>query len=103
MDIDTNPANYEPNSINDSWPRETPPAPKLRRLRDHTEERVDGNTEIANAAPLSVNKPAILACSAQSDADRTAAHIVTRSALNWAKVARAYIFGERVVDQLSAY
>lgn len=28
MDIDTNPANYEPNSINDNWPRETPPAPK---------------------------------------------------------------------------
>ena len=23
MDIDTNPANYEPNSINDNWPRET--------------------------------------------------------------------------------
>lgn len=28
MDIDTNPANYEPNSINDNWPRETPPAAK---------------------------------------------------------------------------
>lgn len=28
MDIDTNPANYELNSINDNWPRETPPAPK---------------------------------------------------------------------------
>ena len=27
MDIDTNPANYEPNSINDNWPRETPPGP----------------------------------------------------------------------------
>ena len=26
MEIDTNPANYEPNSINDNWPRETPPA-----------------------------------------------------------------------------
>lgn len=25
MGIDTNPANYEPNSINDNWPRETPP------------------------------------------------------------------------------
>ena len=25
QDIDTNPANYEPNSINDNWPRETPP------------------------------------------------------------------------------
>lgn len=28
MGIDTNPANYEPNSINDNWPRETPPGPK---------------------------------------------------------------------------
>ncbi|SUG29129.1 catalase HPII [Salmonella enterica subsp. arizonae] len=27
-----NPANYEPNSINDNWPRETPPAPKTRRI-----------------------------------------------------------------------
>lgn len=28
MDIDINPANYELNSINDNWPRETPLAPK---------------------------------------------------------------------------
>ncbi len=41
MDIDTNPANYEPNSINDNWPRETPPAAK-RGGFESLAERVDG-------------------------------------------------------------
>ncbi|MCS5873718.1 hypothetical protein LN650_19165 [Klebsiella pneumoniae subsp. pneumoniae] len=37
----TNPANYEPNSINDNWPRETPPAAK-RGGFESLAERVDG-------------------------------------------------------------
>ncbi|VEB60364.1 catalase HPII [Salmonella enterica subsp. enterica] len=50
MDIDTNPANYEPNSINDNWPRETPPAPKRGGFESY-QERVDGN-KIRETQPL---------------------------------------------------
>ena len=50
MDIDTNPANYEPNSINDNWPRETPPAAK-RGGFESLAERVDGEKS-ASAAPF---------------------------------------------------
>ena len=42
QDIDTNPANYEPNSINDNWPRETPPGPKRGGFESY-QERIDGN------------------------------------------------------------
>ena len=42
MGIDTNPANYEPNSINDNWPRETPPGPKRGGFESY-QERVEGN------------------------------------------------------------
>ncbi len=43
MGIDTNPANYEPNSINDNWPRETPRRGRNVAVLNHTEERVEGN------------------------------------------------------------
>ncbi|MFP1495718.1 catalase [Escherichia coli] len=32
MGIDTNPANYEPNSINDNWPRENAAGTETRRF-----------------------------------------------------------------------
>ena len=41
MGIDTNPANYEPNSINDNWPRETPPGLKRGGFESY-QERVEG-------------------------------------------------------------
>ncbi|MVW45981.1 catalase, partial [Enterobacteriaceae bacterium TzEc013] len=49
QDIDTNPANYEPNSINDNWPRETPPGPKRGGFESY-QERVDG-TKIRERSP----------------------------------------------------
>ncbi len=61
MDIDTNPANYEPNSINDNWPRETPPAPKRGGFESYQNAWMVMKS--ANAAPLSVNITRILACS----------------------------------------
>jgi catalase len=61
MDIDTNPANYEPNSINDNWPRETPPGPNgadLSRTRNGSKA-----VKFANVAPHLQNIMRILACS----------------------------------------
>jgi catalase len=61
MDIDTNPANYEPNSINDNWPRETPPGPNgvgLSRTRSGSKA-----AKFANVAPHLPNIMRILACS----------------------------------------
>jgi catalase len=61
QDIDTNPANYEPNSINDNWPRETPPA---RNAVDLSRTRsVSMATKFASAAPRSASITPILACS----------------------------------------
>lgn len=61
MDIDTNPANYEPNSINDNWPRETPPAAK-RGGFESLAERVDGEKS-ASAALRSANITPSRVCS----------------------------------------
>jgi catalase len=49
QDIDTNPANYEPNSINDNWPRETPPGPQRGGFESYP-ERVEG-TKIRERSP----------------------------------------------------
>jgi hypothetical protein len=67
MDIDTNPANYEPNSINDNWPRETPPAPNaavLSRTPSASTAR-----KFASVAPRSPNITPTAAVLAQPDAD----------------------------------
>lgn len=61
QDIDTNPANYEPNSINDNWPRETPPGQNvadLSRIRSAWTEQ-----KFASAARHSANITLSLACS----------------------------------------
>ncbi|UMX81181.1 hypothetical protein MJ575_12310 [Klebsiella pneumoniae] len=70
MDIDTNPANYEPNSINDNWPRETPPAAK-RGGFESLAERVDGEKS-ASAALRSANITLAASVLAEPDADGTA-------------------------------
>ncbi len=61
QDIDTNPANYEPNSINDNWPRETLPdrnAVDLNPIRS-----VSMAIKFASAAPRSASITPTLACS----------------------------------------
>ncbi len=68
MDIDTNPANYEPNSINDNWPRETPPAAK-RGGFESLAERVDGEKSASAAPPFGgILRPAASVL-AEPDAD----------------------------------
>ncbi len=98
MDIDTNPANYEPNSINDNWPRETPPAPKRGGFESY-QERVDGN-KIRERSPSFgeyYSHPRLFWLS-QTPIEQQ--HIIDAFSFELGKVARAYI-RERVVDQLA--
>jgi len=97
MDIDTNPANYEPNSINDNWPRETPPAAKRGGFESY-QERVDGN-KVRERSP-SFNEyyshPRLF-WNSQTPFEQQ--HIIDAFSFELGKVARPYI-RERVVDQL---
>ncbi|EIN7020451.1 catalase, partial [Salmonella enterica subsp. enterica serovar Bovismorbificans] len=98
MDIDTNPANYEPNSINDNWPRETPPAPKRGGFESY-QERVDGNKirERSSSFGEYYSHPRLFWLS-QTPIEQQ--HIIDAFSFELGKVARAYI-RERVVDQLA--
>ncbi|MGY5957367.1 catalase HPII [Kosakonia sp. BK9b] len=97
MEIDTNPANYEPNSINDNWPRETPPGPK-RGGFETTQERVDG-AKIRERSPSFGEYYAHPRLFWLSQTPFEQRHIVDAFSFELSKVARAYI-RERVVDQL---
>lgn len=98
MDIDTNPANYEPNSINDNWPRETPPAAKNGGFAS-LQERVDGNKirERSDSFGEYYAHPRLFWLS-QTPVEQQ--HIIDAYSFELSKVARAYI-RERVVDQLT--
>ncbi|MFG6655589.1 catalase HPII [Scandinavium sp. M-37] len=98
MDIDTNPANYEPNSINDNWPRETPPAPKHGGFESY-QERVDGG-KIRERSPSFGEYYAHPRLFWLSQTPVEQQHIVDAFSFELGKVARAYI-RERVVDQLT--
>ncbi|EAP6282373.1 catalase HPII, partial [Salmonella enterica subsp. enterica serovar Pomona] len=98
MDIDTNPANYEPNSINDNWPRETPPAPKRGGFESY-QERVDGN-KIRERSPSFGEYYAHPRLFWLSQTPIEQQHIIDAFSFELGKVARAYI-RERVVDQLA--
>ncbi|ENK0706924.1 catalase HPII [Salmonella enterica] len=94
MDIDTNPANYEPNSINDNWPRETPPAPKRGGFESY-QERVDGN-KIRERSPSFGEYYAHPRLFWLSQTPIEQQHIIDAFSFELGKVARAYI-RERVV------
>ncbi|HEY2454679.1 MAG TPA: catalase HPII [Scandinavium sp.] len=97
MDIDTNPANYEPNSINDNWPRETPPGPKRGGFESY-QARVDGD-KIRERSPSFGEYYAHPRLFWLSQTPVEQQHIVDAFSFELGKVARAYI-RERVVDQL---
>ncbi|MCS2162881.1 catalase HPII [Scandinavium sp. H11S7] len=97
MDIDTNPANYEPNSINDNWPRETPPSPHRGGFESH-HARVDGD-KIRERSPSFGEYYAHPRLFWNSQTAVEQQHIVSAFSFELSKVARAYI-RERVVDQL---
>lgn len=98
MDIDTNPANYEPNSLNDNWPRETPPAPKRGGFESYA-ERVDGE-KIRQRSPSFAEYYAhpLLFWRSQTPVEQQ--HIIDAFSFELSKVVRVWI-RERVVDQLA--
>ena len=97
QDIDTNPANYEPNSINDNWPRETPPAAEGGGFESY-QERVEGN-KVRDRSPSFgeyYSQPRLFWLS-QTPVEQQ--HIIGAYSFELSKVARPYI-RERVVDHL---
>ena len=97
MDIDTNPANYEPNSINDNWPRETPPGPKRGGFETY-QARVEGH-KIRERSPSFGEYYAHPRLFWQSQTPVEQRHIIDAFSFELSKVVRPYI-RERVVDQL---
>lgn len=97
QDIDTNPANYEPNSINDNWPRETPPGPK-RGGFDSWQERMDGR-KVRERSPSFAEYYAQPRLFWNSQTPIEQQHIIDAFSFELSKVARGWI-RERVVDQL---
>ena len=98
QDIDTNPANYEPNSLNDNWPRETPPAAKGGGFESY-HERVDGEKVRQRSESFGefYSQPRLFWLS-QTPTEQD--HIVAAFSFELSKVARPYI-RERVVDLLT--
>ena len=97
QDIDTNPANYEPNSINDNWPRETPPAAEGGGFESY-QERVEGH-KVRERSPSFgeyYSQPRLFWLS-QTPVEQQ--HIIDAYSFELSKVARPYI-RERVVDHL---
>ncbi|MDQ9129878.1 catalase HPII [Serratia fonticola] len=98
QDIDTNPANYEPNSLNDNWPRETPSSAKGGGFASHP-ERVDGDKIRQRSDSFSefYSQPRLFWLS-QTTVEQE--HIVAAFSFELSKVTRPYI-RERVVDLLT--
>ncbi|WP_436892528.1 catalase HPII [Siccibacter turicensis] len=98
MDIDTNPANYEPNSINDNWPRETPPAPQRGGFESY-QTRVEGH-KIRERSPSFGEYYSHPRLFWQSQTPVEQQHIIDAFSFELSKVVRGYI-RERVVDHLA--
>src|SRR5476649_18282 len=98
QDIDTNPANYEPNSLNDNWPRETPPSAQGGGFESY-HERVDGDKvrQRSDSFGEFYSQPRLFWLS-QTPVEQD--HIVAAFSFELSKVARPYI-RERVVDLLT--
>ncbi len=98
QDIDTNPAAYSPNSINDNYPRETPPAAQNGGFESH-HERVEGDKirERSDSFLEYYAQPRLFWLS-QTEAEQQ--HIVDAFSFELGKVGRPYI-RERVIDLLT--
>lgn len=98
MDIDTNPANYEPNSINDNWPRETPPAAQRGGFESY-QERIEGH-KVRERSPTfdeHYSQPRLFWLSQLAVEQQ---HIIEAFSFELSKVGRSGI-RDRVVDQLT--
>lgn len=97
MEIDTSPASYEPNSVNDNWPRETPPAEEkggFHSYQERTEERKV--RERSDSFGEYYSQPRLFW---QSQTPVEQQHIIEAFSFELSKVVRLYI-RERVVDHL---
>ena len=96
-EIDTNRANYEPNSINNNWPREVPPAAKQGGFESY-QERIEGS-KVRERSPSFgeyYSQPRLFWLSQTAEEQQ---HIIGAYSFELSKVARPYI-RERVVDHL---
>ncbi|UVC30899.1 catalase HPII [Pantoea sp. SOD02] len=96
-EINTNPANYEPNSINNNWPREVPPAAKQGGFESY-QERIEGS-KVRERSPSFgeyYSQPRLFWLSQTAEEQQ---HIIGAYSFELSKVARPYI-RERVVDHL---
>ena len=98
MQIDTAPANYNPNSIGDNWPRETPEAAEDGGFTT-TPERVEGIKERLRSPSFAeyYSHPRLFWMS-QTPVEQE--HIINAFGFELSKVTRPYI-RERVVDLLT--
>lgn len=98
MDIDTNPANYSPNSINNNWPRETPPSASGGGFASYA-ERIDAHKirERSESFQEYYAQPRLFWLS-QTPVEQQ--HIIDAFSFELGKVARAYI-RQRVVEKLA--
>lgn len=98
MQIDTAPANYDPNSIGDNWPRETPEAAEDGGFAT-TPERVEGIKERLRSPSFAeyYSHPRLFWMS-QTPIEQE--HIINAFGFELSKVTRPYI-RERVVDLLT--
>lgn len=96
--IPTNPANYEPNSINNNWPRETPASEKVGGF-DTYPQPVQGE-KVRQRSDTYINFFSLprLFWKSQTPVERQ--HIINAFSFELSKVARSYI-RERVVDLLT--
>ncbi|MCX8956161.1 catalase HPII [Erwinia psidii] len=97
MDIDTNPANYQPNSINDNWPRETPSSPHRGGFESY-QERIEGH-KVRERSPSFgeyYSQPRLF-WNSQTPVEQQ--HIIDAFSFELSKVGRTWI-RERVVDHL---
>lgn len=98
MQIDTAPANYDPNSIGDNWPRETPEAAEDGGFAT-TPERVEGIKERLRSPSFAeyYSHPRLFWMS-QTPIEQE--HIINAFGFELSKVTRPYI-RERVMDLLT--
>lgn len=98
MRIDVSPVNYEPNSLGDNWPRETPPAPEGGGFSSFP-TKLDGVQERRRSASFAdyYSHPRLFWLSQTEPEQR---HIIDAFSFELGKVARPYI-RERVVDLLT--
>ena len=101
MQIDTAPANYNPNSIGDNWPRETPEAAEDGGFTT-TPERVEGIKERLRSPSFAeyYSHPRLFWMS-QTPVEQE--HIINAFGFELSKVTRPYIRERVAIESLAIF